>query len=941
MRLRGRADECRALEALVRDIENGRSRVLVLRGEAGIGTSTLLGYVADRMRGWQISDAVGSESEMALAYSGLQRLCAPLLGHLGALPAPQRAALGTAFGLSEGAPPNRFLVGLAALSLLAEAAERGPVAWIVDDGQWLDTASRDALHFIGRRLVGGHVARRSVMERVAIVCALRTGPEGEELADLPELRVAALDDASARALLSETLHGPMDTRVFDRIISEARGNPLAILELPRAWNPDDVAGGYGWPDLRRVPTKIERSYARRWEALSQASRLLALLAAAEPMGDPTLLAHAAALMGLDLAAAASAETAGLFRIGARVEFAHPLARSAVYATADTTNRLRAHRALAEVTDAATDPDRRVWHLARATIGPDEGIAAELEHSADRARARGGEAAAAAFLGQAVEHSADPRQRVRRSMAAAAAYVAAGSSESARRFIDIAGDGPAEHVDPVRVGRLHGLLAWTSRNYRDAPALLLSAARRLEDDDPRLARDTYVTAFITAFLAGRLSDDVDAFDVATAANALACRPVAHATSADLLLRACGALCVDVVRGAAAGRTALRNVCDDDGEAADDPRNLFLAVLVALALWDDGSLDELTQRCLVAAREVGALSELEVALNVRAVMLTWFGRGDTPELASAIAEGISIKTASGLTTPPFAEMIHAAWQGEDAAAARVLIEENLRDGRSRNQGSRISVSHYAAAVLANSLGDYDEAFAAAVIAAADPAELPCHSWALPELVEAAVRTGRPAAAVEAADRVVAKATATGNAWARGLAARARALTCDDAAAEAHYRASIDHLEHTDVRAELARSHLLYGEWLRRAGRRRDARAQLRIAYDQFTVMGMVAFAQRTGRELAATGASTHKGAAGAPQELTAQELLIATLAQRGYSNAEIGVQLFLSARTIEWHLGKVFAKLGIASRRQLRQLRLSGVPPADPAAGRTTSIPTMQP
>ena len=422
--LLGRREQCAALDRLVADVLAGASRVLVLRGEAGVGKSALLGYVSGRIAGeagrgggWGIVSAVGVESEMELAYSGLHQLCTPLLGHLDELPAPQRDALATVFGLSAGPAPDRLLVGLATLTLVAQAAEQQPLACIIDDAQWLDGASAQMLAFVARRLLA---------ERVALVCAARTGSGDGVLAGLPALAIRGLSDGDARSLLLDHVHGPIDAAVHDQIIAESHGNPLALLELPRTWQAADLAGGFGLPVSQPVASKIEHSYVQRLRLLPADTQLLVLTAAADPLGDPALLRRATGALGIDMTAAFPAVDAGLIQVRIRVEFAHPLVRSGAYRASDAADRHIVHRALAEATDARADPDRRAWHRARASAGPDEEVAAELEHSAGRAQARAGLAAAAAFLTRATELTPLPAARTRRALSAAFANVQAGA-----------------------------------------------------------------------------------------------------------------------------------------------------------------------------------------------------------------------------------------------------------------------------------------------------------------------------------------------------------------------------------------------------------------------------------------------------------------------------------------------------------------------------------
>ena len=458
-RLLGRRSECAALDQLVASVRAGPSRVLVLRGEAGVGKSALLEYLVQHASGCGIARAVGAESEMELAYAGLQQLCAPYLDRLERLPGPQRGALGTAFGLRDGGAPDRFLVGLAALSLLSDIAEKRPLVCIVDDAQWLDAASAQALAFVARRLGA---------ESVGLVFAVRE-PGGEQhFAGLPELAVGGLADGDARELLGTVLAGPLDERVRDRIVAETRGNPLALLELPRGRTPAELAGGFGPSGGPAVPGRIEQSFRERLAPLPPSTRLLLLVAAAAPAGDPVLVWRAAAGLGIRPDAAASAAAMGLVDFGAQVRFSHPLVRSAVYRAGAPEERRRVHRALAEATDADVDPDRRAWHRARAAAGLDENVAAELERSAGRARARGGLAAGAAFHERAAELTPDLRRRAQRALLAAQGKHQAGAPDAALRLLAMAQAGPLDEHERARAQLLHAQITFAMTRGRDAP-----------------------------------------------------------------------------------------------------------------------------------------------------------------------------------------------------------------------------------------------------------------------------------------------------------------------------------------------------------------------------------------------------------------------------------------------------------------------------------------
>ena len=903
VRLLGRRGECEALNRLLTDVLAGASRVTVLRGEPGVGKSALLAYVSGRAAGWRAVTAAGVESEMELAYSGLHQLCAPMLDHLDRLPGPQRDALATVFGLSAGPAPDRFLVGLAVLSLLAEAAEQQPLICIVDDAQWLDQASAQVLAFAARRLLA---------ERVAIVCAARTGSGDEALAGLPALPVGGLSDRDARALLLTNVHGPLDAAVCDQIIAECHGNPLAVLELPRTWKGSDLGGGFGLPGGQPVAGKVEQSYGRRLLLLPADTRLLVLAAAAEPLGDPVLLHRAAEELGIGLAAAGPAADAGLLRVGGRVEFAHPLVRSAAYRAAAAEDRHRVHRALAEATDAGADPDRRAWHRARAAPGPDEEVAADLERSAGRAQSRGGVAAAAAFLTRAAELTPDPARRVHRALDAAFANVQAGAFDTAGTLLAVARGGPVDELQRARIDLLRARLAFALSRGNDAPPLLLAAARRLESLDPGLARETYVDAFIAAMFGARLNEGIGVREVAEAARAAVRRSDGERTVADLLLDGLVALADDYGTGAPLCRDALRELSGGRISPEERLRWLRLGCAVALELWDDESAYLLSRHSVRIARETGTLGELALALDVGTAVLVFCG--ELSAAASTAAETQSVQEATGINAAHHGALVLAAWQGH-AREARELIELTIREAGPRGEGSGLTISEYALAVLCNGSGQYEEALAAAR-SASEHQEIVRENWGLTELIESATRTGRTDLAADALNRLATKARATGTDWALGLEARSRALLSEGDLADGLFREAIERLSRTRVRAELARAHLLYGEWLRRANRRADARGELDAAYEMLSAMGMEGFAERTRRELLATGATVRKRTVETSNDLTAQEAQIARLARDGLSNPEIGAQLFLSARTVEWHLRKVFAKLGITARRELR-------------------------
>ena len=886
-------------------VRTGASRVLVVRGEAGVGKSALLEYLTERASGCTVARAAGIESEMELAYAGLQQLCAPFLDRLERLPSPQRSALGTAFGLRDGDAPDRFLVGLAALSLLSVVADERPLVCLVDDAQWLDAASAQALVFVARRLGA---------ESVGLVFALRNPSDERHLDGLPELALSGLDDRDAHELLATVVTGPLDERVRDRIVAETRGNPLALLELPRGFTPAELAGGFGLSDAPALSGRIEQSFRDRLAPLPAPTRLLLLVAAAEPVGDPVLVWRAAAELGIGPDAAAPLAGAGLVDFGAQVRFRHPLVRSAVKAAAAPEQRQRVHRALAEATDDDVDPDRRAWHLAHATAGLDEDVAAELERSAGRARARGGIAAGAAFHERAVELTPDPGRRAQRALIAAKSKHQAGANDAALRLLAIAQAGPLDALGQARAQLLYAQVTFATTPGRDAPPLLLEAARRLEPLDPTLARETYLDAFAAAFSASRLVRGGDAREVAAAVLAAGWEPSTRAC--DLLLDGLALLAREgYVAAAPALKVALCAFWDERLAEEDELRWLGLASQIARALADDTAWDELTARRLDLARRTGAFSVLAAALTDRMVVELSSGRfGVATSLA---AEADAVVEATGSQLAQRTSIMLANWRGRDAEAL-ALIEARQQEVLRRGEGLWVVANEWGGAQRYNGLGRYEDALVAAERAAAGPSGLAQSIWVLSELIEAAVRSGQIERATDPLAQLAELTHAAGTDWALGTHARGAALLATGATAERLYREAIERLSriHMSGSQALARAHLLYGEWLRREHRRVDAREQLRVAHTMLADMGAEAFAERARRELQATGETVRKRTVETLDELTPQEAQVARLAADGQTNSEIGAQLFLSPRTVEWHLSKVFGKLGINSRKELR-------------------------
>jgi DNA-binding CsgD family transcriptional regulator len=908
LRLVGRSDECRLLDELIAAVRASESRTLVIVGDPGVGKTSLLEYGAIAATEFRIERAVGVESEMELPFAALHQLCAPMLSHLERLPEPQREALAIALGLSAGAAPDRFLLGLAVLSLLSDVATERPLLCVIDDAQWVDRASARTLAF---------AARRASAEPVGMVFATRHSGEG--MAQLPTLRLGGLDDAAARQLLLSVVGNVFDEPVRERIIAETRGNPLALLELPRGLTSMQLAGGFGLMERQALTGRIEESFVSRLATLSDDTRRLLLVAAAEPVGDPLLLLRTCKRLGISLPAA-DVEPDGLLTLGERVIFRHPLVRSAVYQSAPAWERRSVHHALAEMTDPEADPDRRAWHLAAAATGPDETVASELERSADRAQARGGVAAAAAFLRRAAELTIDSTQQVERLLAAAQASLDAGAFDAAHRLVGTAEARAVDELQRARADLVRAQLAFAASRGGEATPLLLAAARRLEALDVSLARDTYLDAYSAALFAARLNESVRLADIAEAVRASPGRPDAAPRAADLLLDAVVALTDDYEAAVPRCREALMKLSGEEISSEERLRWLWQGCVIALEIWDDESAYTLSQHAVQAARDSGTLSELALALSARTPVLVFCGELSAAD--STVAETRSVEEVSGISAAPYGALILEAWRGH-APVARELIETTIRDAGSRGEGIGVAISEYARAVLCNGLGQYEEALAAAC-SASGFREVVAENWGLSELIEPAVRTGRIDLATDALQRLAAKAGATGTGWALGIEARSRALLSEGDRADDLFRQAVEHLGRTRVNAELARTHLLYGEWLRREGRRVDARAQLRAAHDHFTTAGMEAFAERARHELRATGETIRKRSVETRDDLTPQERQIAELARDGLSNPEIAARLFLSRRTVEWHLRHVFVKLGIRSRGELRSALLTPSP-----------------
>jgi len=900
-RLLGRRRERAVLERLLETARGGHGTVLVVHGDPGVGKTALLECAVEAGQDFRVVRTAGVEGEMELDYAALQQLCSPILEFVERLPDPQRDALGVAFGLSAGQAPSPFLVGLAVLGLLSEAAEQQPLLCVVDDAQWLDGPSARALAFVAHRLLA---------ERIALAFATRD--VGGGLARFPQLRVEPLGRRDARALLESVLPARLDDSVLEQIVAETGGNPLALLELPRGLTPGQLAGGFGLPAALPLTTGIERSFTRRLARLPRDARRLLLLAAAEPLGDLALLWRAAQQLGIPETAAQAVEPEGLLTLDGAVVFRHPLVRSAVYGAAEPNDRRDAHRALADATDPQIDPDRRAWHRAQAASVPDEEVASELERSATRAQGRGGFAAAAAFLEHAATLTPEPVHRAQRALVAAQTKFRAGALDDALALLASTDVAALDELDRARVGLLRAQIAFVSTHGSDAPRMLLRAARRLTPLSRTLACETYLEALTAAMFAGRLAaPGATALDVALAAKAAPRPPVL--VGLELWLDGLATLFSESYEAAVPILRRAENGFDvGDMPPSEQLRWKWLANVSSVHVWDDARWQAISERHVQIAREAGALGELPLALSQR--VYTHLFAGELTTAASLVDEIQAATEATGSNLAPYGAVGLVALHGREPEAV-ALIDKSRTDVTRRGEGIGLSVLDWAQAVLYNGLGRYQEARMAALRVVEHPHDLSTSNWGMVELIEAAVRAGTPELAAGARSRLAEMARVSGTDWALGIAARSEALLVQDQQAEELYVEAVDRLGRTRMAVDLARAHLLFGEWLRRQRRRLDARTQLRTAHDLFSDFGMEAFAERARVELEATGERARRRTVDTLAQLTPQEAQISRLVAQGHTNREIAAQLFISPSTVEYHLRKVFRKLNVKSRTQL--------------------------
>jgi DNA-binding CsgD family transcriptional regulator len=912
--LLGRGPETSRLHELVGDAAAGRGGALVIEGEPGVGKTALLEDAAQRASGLSVLRVAGTESEVALPYAALHQLCGRMIARRDRLPAPQADALAVALGGLAGPPPDRFLVSLGALGLLSDLAAERAVLCLVDDAQWIDQESLQALAF---------VARRAEADSFAVLFSARFTLDA--LAGIPRLAVEGLGEPDARDLLAAVVPGRLDPVVRDRIVAETHGNPLALLELPRGFSHAQLAGGFGVPDQGGLSSRIEEGFLRRSRAFPPATQQGLLLVAADPAGDAHVLRRAAHALGLSLDEDVSpAEADGLISVADQIRFRHPLVRSAIYRAAPAADRRKAHGALASAADSEHDRDRRAWHLAHSTVFPDDEVARELERSADRASSRGGPAAAAAFLELAAALTPDSGRRARLTIAAAESKYDAGAIKQASALLDGLDAASVEDGDRARLDLIRARILFTERGSGETVVLMAAAARRFEVVSADLARATYLHAFSAGSIIGR-EVSVDQWRGLGQAASAAPPPSGRPDASDMLL---DGLALQLTAGYAESLVPLRQALENfagRGNHAEHPIEvLWLACCAAITVWDDASWDVLSEQFVNAGHRTGALVHLNAAVQMRAIECVL--AGDFAEAASCVEEKNLLASVIGPTHGgDSAAIVLAAWRGHDRDRAAVAASHPP----SPVWGFEADVSSYATSVLCNASGRYSSAMEAARPFLADANG----RWApaLPELVEAAVRCEQPELARLAVDRLAMTTALAGTHWAAGLECLSRALIADDDGAELLFAESVDRLGQSRIVTSLARARLLYGEWLRRQGRRVDARDQLRAARDLFVSMGAEAFAARAGRELSATGERVRKAPASpAAVQLTPQETQIVRLAMDGGSNPAIAAQLFISPRTVEYHLHKIFTKLGITSRNQLSRA-LRGTPSPDRTPG----------
>jgi DNA-binding CsgD family transcriptional regulator len=895
----GRDGDAAALDTLLEDGRAGRGRALMLWGEPGIGKTALLERAVVGAVGMQVLRVAGLESEAKLSFAALRQFLEPLLTEIADVSLDQRDALERSLGLPGGDSADPYLVDLGVLALLVAAAEKQPVLCVVDDAQWLGQGSGEALAFAAHRLEGLRIVMLFVVEEPL--------DDGEVFEGLGSRQVVGLSDDDAGKLLDTAVW--LEAGVRARLVAGMAGNPLALLSVAKELSSDQLQGAAPLPDPLPLGERLEGSLLRRVRSLPVDTQALLLLVAAEPGGDAELLWRAADGLELGSEALRPVEGQGLLDIGPEIGFRHPFLQRVLLAAATVDERRQVHLALAEAADPDSEPDRRAWHRAASASGPDETLASDLEQSAPAARQRGGYAAAAALLRRAAEVTPDGKARAQRLLGAAEAELAAGAAPGAEALLAELDLERPDKQERARAERLRARLEFAVGSGRDSSAALLETARSLAPRNVRLARDTYLDALEFALWAGRLGTNGSALETARAASAAPpLLPGSKATAPDLLLDGFAAV---LTEGHTAGAPLLRRAI----EAVLKERQMRwtgLAFVAAFEVWDDEALHRVAARRIELARRAGALTVLPHALTQLGVYEVVVGRLGAAE--ALIVEAREIATAARMSgvigSAELGMLLVSAWRGE--ATTRPLAAATTRDANARGLGAFVSCAQLALAILELGLGHYEAALSAAHAASLDPA---IATRTLPELVEAAARSGDSEVTAAAVKRLAETVLPSGTEWGLGVLATSRALASENGDAETLYLEGIDRLGRCRARPQLARAKLVYGEWLRRQRRRRDAREQLRAAYEMLASMGLGGFAERARIELLATGERARHRPAQSDEPLTPHELRIADLVAEGASNVEIAEQLFISPKTVEYHLHKIFRKLGISSRTQV--------------------------
>jgi DNA-binding CsgD family transcriptional regulator len=895
-----RRAERAAIDRVLDAVRSGFSGTLVLRGGPGVGKSTLLQYAVAAAPDLRVSRIAGVESEFSMAFGGLHQLLAPCLSQEAELPSPQRGALRVALGQEAGQPPERFLVALATLTLLSRTGEAQPLLCVIDDAHWLDPESAQVLGFVARRLRA---------DRVGLIAGVGEPAAQPVFEQLATITVAGLPDAEARELLDSVAGGALNAQAVDRILADTHNNPLALVELGTQYTADQLSGRAGLPEPLPLGQRLQEHFLRQVRRLSADARALTLLAAADPVGERGLLWRAAAHAGIDPDAATdeTVEARVLEFAGDSVRFHHPLLRSAAYHGAGAADRRRAHRALSE----AGPPEMRPWHLAAAAVVPEEELAAELQSTGERAATRGGYAARAALLRRAADLTPDDTRRAEREVALAEATLMAGDPAGAQ---DVLGAALPRLTDVTARGqahRLEGAIRFAQGHAAEAARVLASASQALTDDD-RTARATMLLALQAAIWAGPRQSR----EIARAARAFPRARAAPASVGDLLLEGYSArFTVGYEAAVPTLRAAVAALLADDLDPAVALPWFALGTTAAGSLWDDQAVFDLSDRWVKMARAAGAFTTLPVALAFQAVSQSMAGRFREADAGWAtMLELLTMSSGPGvLGVDSRNSGLLLAYRGQ-LPEARATGLAQVRESAARGQGGPADIGRYIVAVADLFSGDFAGAMSyAQTVIQDDPAYTA--EVTLPELIEAAVRARDHEAAVTAYKTLSERALAAGTPWALGLRARCEALLTETADAEGCYLESISQLERSRMAVDLARSRLLYGQWLRRARRRRDARHELRTTHDMFAEMGAGRFAEQAAAELRATGERVRARVTETAVDLTPQETRVAGLAATGASDSEIAAQLFISPSTVDYHLRKVFRKLNVTSRAQL--------------------------